>query len=65
MGGGAGARAGPEGPAARVEVRKDETVEQYVMRVCEEHVAALHRHGEEQIARFLAEAQALKASTKP
>lgn len=61
----AGTRAGTEGPAARVEVRKDETVEQYVMRVCEERVAALHKHGEGQIALFLAEAQAMKASAMP
>ena len=48
--------------SAMVAVRDDETVEQYVMRVCEERVAALHKHGEEQIALFLEEARALKAS---
>ena len=50
---------------AKVEVRGDETVEQYVMRVCEERIAALHAHGEEQIAQFIQEAHALKASAVP
>ena len=50
---------------AKVEVRDNETVEEYVMRVCEERVAALHKHGEEQIAQFEKEARALKASAVP
>lgn len=49
-------------PGAKKEYRSDETVEQFILRVCEEQVAQLHRLGEEQIELFLAEAQVMKAS---
>ena len=49
-------------PASQKEYRSDETVEQFIMRVCEEQVAQLHRKGEEQIELFIAEARIMKAS---
>ena len=49
-------------PGAKKEYRGDETVEQFIMRICEEQVAQLHRLGEEQIELFLAEARVMKAS---
>lgn len=47
------------------DVKGDETVEEYVLRVCEERVNALREHGEAQIRKFREDAARLKTTDIP
>lgn len=46
--------------AVRTDIQGDETVEEYVLRVCEEQTNELRRHGEAKIQEFIDEAARAK-----
>ena len=53
------------GSGVRADVQGDETVEEYVLRICEEQANELRAHGEAKIQEFIEEAaKAKKASSK-
>lgn len=50
--------------SVRTDIKGDETVEEYVLRICEEQANELRKHGEAKIQEFIEEAAKAKKKEK-